>query len=93
MPELRDVTAIRSVQHDYYPTILITCLMNTNYDDPKPSQEQLVFIRSYIQSLSRQGITDVISVNPPKVKEIDYTRRGLALSRHGPGSDACSRSA
>ena len=26
-PALRDVTAIRSVQHDYYPTILITCLM------------------------------------------------------------------
>ena len=73
MPELRDVTAIRSVQHDYYPTILITCLMNTNYDDPKPSQEQLVFIRSYIQNLSRQGLTDVISVNPPKVKEINYT--------------------
>ena len=71
-PELRDVTAIRSVLHDYYPTILITCLMGTNYDDPKPSQETLLFIRSYIQSLSRQGLTDVISVNPPKVTEIEY---------------------
>jgi phage-related baseplate assembly protein len=72
-PELRDVTAIRSVLYDYYPTILITCLMNTNYDDPKPSQEQLVYIRSYIQSLSRQGLTDVISVNPPKIMEINYS--------------------
>jgi len=71
-PELRDVTAIRSVLHDYYPTILITCLMNTNYDDPKPSQQTLLTIRSYIQSLSRQGVTDVISVNPPKVKEVEY---------------------
>jgi len=71
-PELRDVTAIRKVAHDYYPTILITCLMNTNYDDPKPPQEQLLRIRSYIGSLSRQGLTDVISVNPPKVMEINY---------------------
>ena len=71
-PELRDVTAIRKVQHDYYPTILITCLMNTNYDDPRPPQEALLRIRSYIGSLSRQGLTDVISVNPPKVKEIEY---------------------
>jgi len=71
LPALRDVTAIRSVMHDYYPTILITCLMN-DYDEPKPAQEQLVFIRSYIQSLSRQGLTDVISVNPPKVKEVAY---------------------
>ena len=58
-PALRDVTAIRSVQHDYYPTILITCLMGLDSEDPKPSQEQLVIIRSYIQSLSRQGLTDV----------------------------------
>ena len=71
LPALRDVTAIRSVQHDYYPTILITCLMGPD-GDPKPSQEQLVYIRSYIQSLSRQGLTDVISVNPPKVMEIEY---------------------
>ena len=72
LPALRDVTAIRHVAHDYYPTILITCLMGAEYADPKPSQEQLVIIRSYIQSLSRQGLTDVISVNPPKVKEIEY---------------------
>jgi phage-related baseplate assembly protein len=71
-PFLRDVTAIRSVQHDYYPTILISCLMDPTYDDPRPSQDQLVFIRTYIQDLARQGLTDVISVNPPKVKEIEY---------------------
>jgi len=71
LPELRDVTAIRSVAHDYYPTILITCLMDDSVD-PKPTQEQLVTIRAYIQSLSRQGFTDVISVNPPKVMEIEY---------------------
>ena len=71
VPELRDVTAIRSVQHDYYPTILITCLLD-DISNPSPSQEQLVFARSYIQSLSRMGLTDVISVNPPKVKEIEY---------------------
>ena len=71
LPELRDVTAIRSVMHDYYPTILITCLLN-DYDQPAPTQEQLIRIRSYIQSLSRQGLTDVISVNPPKVKEVKY---------------------
>jgi len=71
LPELRDVTAIRSVMHDYYPTILITCLMEPPAE-PKPSDEQLVFIRAYIQSLSRMGLTDVISVNPPKVREINY---------------------
>jgi phage-related baseplate assembly protein len=74
LPELRDVTAIRRVQHDYYPVILITCLMEPPAAS-KPSDEQLVFIRSYIQSLSRQGLTDVISVNPPKVREINYNVR------------------
>jgi phage-related baseplate assembly protein len=71
LPALRDVTAIRAVMHDYYPTILITCLMEPPAD-PKPSDEQLVGIRAYIQSLSRQGLTDVISVNPPKVRETEY---------------------
>lgn len=74
-PALRDVTAIRSVQHDFYPTILITCLMGLDAASPAPSQEQLVKIRSYIQSLSRQGLTDVISVNPPKIRDIEYTVR------------------
>jgi len=73
LPALRDVTAIRSVQHDYYPTILITCLMEWEYVDPKPTQEELVLIRSYIQDLSRMGLTDVISVNPPKVMNVDYS--------------------
>ena len=72
VPELRDVTALRSVMHDYYPTILITCLANI-VNEPSPTMEQLVFVRSYIQSLSRMGLTDVISVNPPKIKEIEYT--------------------
>jgi phage-related baseplate assembly protein len=71
MPSLRDVTAIRFVMHDYYPTILITCL-NEPPAAPKPTDEELVTIRAYIQSLSRQGLTDVISVNPPKVREIEY---------------------
>jgi phage-related baseplate assembly protein len=71
LPALRDVTAIRSVQHDFYPTILITCLMDPEFP-PSPTQEQLVFIRSYIQSLSRMGLTDVVSVNPPKIKNIEY---------------------
>ena len=43
--------------------------------DPNPTQEQLVFVRAYIQSLSRQGLTDVISVSGPKVKEIEYDVR------------------
>jgi phage-related baseplate assembly protein len=71
LPALRDVTAIRVVMHDYYPTILITCLMDS-VANPKPSDEQLVQIRLYIQNLSRQGLTDVISVNPPKVMEVEY---------------------
>lgn len=71
LPELRDVTATRHVAHDYYPTILITCLMQPPHD-PAPSDEQLVRIRTYIQNLSRMGLTDVISVNKPKVREIDY---------------------
>lgn len=71
LPSLRDVTAIRSVQFDYYPTILITCLKEPPAE-PKPTDEELVFIRAYIQSLSRQGLTDVISVNPPKIREIEY---------------------
>jgi phage-related baseplate assembly protein len=71
LPELRDVTAQRSVQHDYYPTILITCLMEPPAP-PNPSDEQLVIVRSYIQTLSRMGLTDVISVNQPKVLNINY---------------------
>ncbi|HET9534281.1 MAG TPA: baseplate J/gp47 family protein [Mesorhizobium sp.] len=71
LPALRDVTAIRAVMHDYYPTILITCLMEPPAE-PKPSDEQLVGIRAYIQSLSRMGLTDVISVNPPKIRETEY---------------------
>ena len=71
MPSLRDVTAIRSVQHDYYPTILITCLKEPP-ELPAPTDEELVIIRSYIQSLSRMALTDVISVNPPKVRDINY---------------------
>jgi phage-related baseplate assembly protein len=71
LPELRDVTAIRVVMHDYYPTILITCLMDLPAE-PAPSDEQLIGIRAYIGSLSRQGLTDVISVNPPKVMHINY---------------------
>jgi len=71
-PLLRDVTAIRSVMHDYYPTILITCLLGPESESPSPTQEQLVRIRAYISSLSRQGLTDVISVNPPKIRETAY---------------------
>ena len=71
MPSLRDVTAIRTVMHDYYPTILITCLKEPPAE-PKPTDQELVTIRAYIQSLSRQGLTDVISVNPPKIREIEY---------------------
>ena len=71
LPALRDVTAIRAVMHDYYPTILITCLKEPPAE-PKPTDEELVRIRAYIQSLSRQGLTDVISVNPPKIREIEY---------------------
>jgi phage-related baseplate assembly protein len=71
LPSLRDVTAIRAVMHDYYPTILITCLKEPP-NEPKPTDEELVFVRAYIQSLSRQGLTDVISINPPKVREIEY---------------------
>ena len=73
MPTLRDVTAIRSVQHDYYPTILITCLMNTNYDDPKPNFGATGFHPLVHPEPVASGLTDVISVNPPKVMEIDYT--------------------
>ena len=71
LPELRDVTALRSVMHDYYPTILITCLMEPPLD-PKPTDEQLVQIRAYISGLSRMGLTDVISVNPPKIHDTEY---------------------
>jgi len=71
LPGLRDVTAIRAVMHDYYPTILITCLKEPPAA-PKPTDEELVTIRAYIQSLSRMGLTDVISVNPPKIREIEY---------------------
>jgi phage-related baseplate assembly protein len=71
LPELRDVTAIRVVAHDYYPTILITCMLDSVLN-PRPSDEQLVQVRLYIQELSRQGLTDVISVNPPKVREVKY---------------------
>jgi phage-related baseplate assembly protein len=71
LPGLRDVTALRSVMHDYYPTILITCLMEPPAA-PKPTDEQLVQIRAYISNLSRMGLTDVISVNPPKIRDINY---------------------
>ena len=72
LPVLRDVTATRSVLYDYYPTIVITCLMGLDSDNPSPTQEQLVQVRAYIQNLSRQGFTDVISISGPKVKETAY---------------------
>ena len=52
------------------PIILVACLADA--DDPRPSQADLLTVRRYIQSDSRQAITDVISVVPPKVLEIDY---------------------
>lgn len=72
LPELRDVTAIKVVAYDYYPTILITCLMGLDSESPSPTQEQIVRIRAYIQDLARQGLTDVISVAGPKVKHTAY---------------------
>lgn len=72
VPELRDVTAIKSVLYDYYPTILITCLVGPELDSPSPTQEQLMQVRAYIQNLSRQGLTDVISVDGPKIIETKY---------------------
>ena len=68
---LRDVSAItiRPSLRDN-PIILITCLAEGA--DPRPTTTQLLDVRRSIQAEARQGITDVISVSAPKVREIDY---------------------
>jgi phage-related baseplate assembly protein len=68
---LRDASTIKirpSLQDN--PTIVVTCLAAG--EDPKPTRAQLLEIRRYIMDESREGFTDVISVNAPKVKEINY---------------------
>jgi len=74
---LRDASAIRKVQgvgSDYDPLILVTALMEDRAN-PKPTTAQLLAIRRYIQDEARQGLTDVISVQAPKIRETDYRLR------------------
>jgi phage-related baseplate assembly protein len=71
---LRDVSTvvIRPRLRDA-PIILITCLAEA--EDPRPSTAQLLEVRKFIAAEARQGLTDVISVMGPKVRETDYRVR------------------
>ncbi len=72
MPTLRDVSAIkvrRTLREN--PLIVVTCLANSS-TDPKPSAADLLTVREYIADEGRQGLTDEVSVLPPKVKTINY---------------------
>jgi phage-related baseplate assembly protein len=55
------------------PIILITCLAEA--EDPRPSTAQLLEVRKFIAAEARQGLTDVISVMAPKVRETEYRVR------------------
>jgi phage-related baseplate assembly protein len=80
---LKDTSTVRirpSLEEN--PTIVISCMLDG--PDPRPTTHQLLEVRRYIQDHHRLGFTDVISVQAPKVKEIDY-RIGL---RFYPGPDA-----
>lgn len=82
---LRDVTTLKlRASLEDHPLILITCLLEG--PEPKPTQSQLLAIREYVLGEARTGLTDVISVAPPKVREIKYRIR-LWLY---PGPDAPS---
>lgn len=78
------LTALDSVLHDVSvikvrpnlaedPIILITCLASGT--DPKPTTEQLLAIRAYIQAESRLAMTDTILVRAPKVRSTEYRLR------------------
>jgi phage-related baseplate assembly protein len=68
---LRDVSTIK-IRPDLTenPTIVVTCLAAGA--DPRPTQAQLLEVRRYIVDEHRMAMTDVVSVGPPKVRDIDY---------------------
>lgn len=73
-PLLKDVTAIKiRPRLENNPIIVITCMLAG--DNPTPSTAQLLEIRRYIQAEYRQALTDVISVNPPKIRAVNYHMR------------------
>jgi phage-related baseplate assembly protein len=80
---LRDASTVRvrpSLEEN--PIIIISCMAEG--PDPRPTTHQLLEVRRFIQDEHRLGFTDVISVQAPKVKEIDYD---IGL-RFYPGPDA-----
>ena len=51
---------------------------------PKPFAGAIGFYPRLYPVAVTQGLTDVISVNPPKIKDIEYNVQRLALSRPAP---------
>jgi phage-related baseplate assembly protein len=68
---VRDVSTVK-VRPSLLENPVITITVLSAGTDPRPTLEQLLDIRRYIQAEYREGMTDVISVGAPKVMETDY---------------------
>lgn len=51
---------------------VILTVMDDNEDEPRPSHERLLAVRSYIHAEYRKAATDILTVVPPRVIDIDY---------------------
>lgn len=72
---LRDASAIKiRTALEENPVITVSCL-SSNPTDPRPTNEQIIAIRSYILDQTRMAMTDVISVKAPKIKQTPYHLR------------------
>ena len=80
-PTLRDASAV-TVEG----TGEITITIMAEGDDPRPTQAQIIAVRTYILDQARKGLTDVIRVAGPIVTETDYVARVWLY----PGPDSTS---
>jgi phage-related baseplate assembly protein len=82
---LRDASVIKvRPELSDNPTITITCL--SSGPDPRPTTAQLLEIRRYLLAENRLALTDVVTIQSPKVLHTNY-RVGLYLF---PGADQTS---
>lgn len=51
---------------------VILTIMDDDAAEPRPSHERLLAIRSYIHAEYRKAATDILTVVPPRVIDIDY---------------------
>ena len=71
---LRDVSTVKiRPRLEEAPIIVITCMADGA--DPRPTTAQLLEIRRYIQNEARLAMTDVVSVQAPKIVVAEYKIR------------------